>query len=172
MASYDDIDLDDTQPLEHDSKPLDDLLEPGSTLMVGTMSGADHSWEFRPLTVARVQSGGIDILLDTREEWVTRFETGDLVHIVLSDTRKNDWSHLVGSGTISKDEALIDELWSPFAAAYFDEGRETPGIAVFRLSVARGRYWSTPSGRVGALISMVSAALGRDGGGEHGDVKV
>lgn len=156
---------------ENVARSLDDLLEPGSTLMVGTVSGPEDSWEFRPLTVARVQAGVIDILLDTKEEWVFRFSDGDPVHATLSDNRANDWSHLSGRATISRDESLIDELWSPFAGAYFDDGRETPGIAVFRVSVDSGRYWSTPSGRIGSLLSMASAALGRaDAAGEHGDV--
>lgn len=153
------------------TRSLDDLLEPGSTLMVGTTSGLDHRLEFRPLTVAQVSGDVVDILLDTQEEWVARFSAGDIVHATLSDNRSNDWAHLVGNATISHDPALIDELWSPFAAAYFEDGRDTPGIAVFRIAIGSGRFWSTPSGRIGSLVSMVSAALGGDrAAGEHGDV--
>jgi hypothetical protein len=37
----------------------------------------------------------------------------------------------------------------------------------------RGSYWSTPSGRIGSLISMVKAQLGDpEQSGEHGDVKL
>jgi general stress protein 26 len=152
-------------------RSLDDLLEPGSTLMVGTTSGTGQEWQFRPLTVARVTGAQIDILLDTNEEWVTEFSDGEPVHATLSDNRSNDWSHLQGTATISRDEALIDELWNPFAGAYFEDGRDTPGIAVLRITVESGRYWSTPSGRIGSLISMVSAALGGSrASGERGDV--
>jgi len=68
---------------------------------------------------------------------------------------------------------LIDELWNPFAAAYFDNGRDSPGIAVLRVIGERGTYWSTPSGRIGSLISMVKARFGDpEQSGEHGDVKL
>lgn len=164
---------DTSQPFTEEPRPLEDLLKPGSTLMVGTKSGASQSMEFRPLTVAGINGGRIDILLDTAEEWVSRFVDGDAVHVTLSDNRSNDWAHLVGTGTVSRDDGLIDELWNPFAGAYFENGRQTPGIAALRISVEDGRYWSSPAGRIGSLISMVSAALGRESSsGEHGDVTV
>lgn len=139
--------------------------------MVGTRSGQFYAWEFRPLTVAAVEGGIIDILLDTREDWVGRLTAGEEVEATLSDNRKNDWAHLSGTATVSTDPDLIDERWNPFASAFFEDGRDTPGIAVFRIRVATGRYWSSPSGRIGSLLSMVSAALGNDRGvGEHGTV--
>ncbi len=152
-------------------KPLTDLLEPGSTLMVGTKPADD--WEFRPLTVARVDGSRIEILLDTDEDWVRAFNDGDRVSTTMSDNRTNTWVALTGTATTTSDPAVIDELWNPFAAAYFDQGRETPGIAVMRIDAEEGRYWSTPSGRIGALVSMVKAKLGNaEQSGEHGDIAV
>ena len=156
---------------EHD-KPLDELLEPGSTLMVGTGSPAAEL-EFRPLTVARCDGAVIEILLDTNEDWVRSLDDGDRVCVTMSDTRNNTWVSLRGTASTTTDPALIDELWNPFAGAYFDQGRDTPGIAVMRIGVDQGRYWTTPSGRVGSLISMVKAKLGgAEQSGEHGDVRL
>ena len=77
------------------------------------------------------------------------------------------------SASTTTDLALIDELWNPFAGAYFDQGRDTPGIAVMRIDADQGRYSTTPSGRVGSLISMVKAKLGgAEQSGEHGDVRL
>ena len=52
------------------AKPLSELLEPGSTLMVATPTGSTPGTqlESRPLTVARVEGSRIEILLDTDEE--------------------------------------------------------------------------------------------------------
>ena len=42
-----------------------------------------------------------------------------------------------------------------------------------RIDADHGRYWTTPSGRVGNLISMVKAKLGgAEQSGEHGDVRL
>ena len=153
-------------------RPLDELLEAGSTLMVGTESlGGDLG--FRPLTVARVVGARIEILLDTNEEWVRSFTDGDRVYVTMSDTRANKFVSTRGRGSTSADPAHIDELWNPFASAYFDDGRETPGIATLTIDIEDGRYWSAPSGRIGSLISLVKAKLGGpESSGEHGDIKL
>lgn len=137
--------------------------------MVGTQVGEDL--EFRPLTVARVSGARIEILLDTNEEWVAAFHDGDRVYVTMSDHRENSWLSLRGRGSTTTDPARIDELWNPFAGAYFDDGRDTPGIAVMYIDAEDGRYWSTASGRLGSLISMIKAKLGSaESSGEHGDI--
>src|SRR6476646_8744449 len=111
---------------DNTDKPLDELLEPGSTLMVGTSEA--NGTEFRPLTVARVRGARVEILLDTSESWASSVRDGDAVVVTMSDNRKNTWLWFRGTATTLTDPALIDELWSPMAAAYFDNGRDTPGI--------------------------------------------
>ena len=158
------MDLDDT------AKPLNELMEAGSTLMVGAGAG---DLQFRPMTVARVGGDTIEMLLDTNEQWVRSLSDGDVAHVTMSDNRTNTWVSLRGVASVSSDPALIDELWNPAAAAYFDNGRDSDGIAVLRITGERGTYWSTPSGRIGSLISMVKARLGDpEQSGEHGDVKL
>lgn len=154
-------------------KPLSELLEPGSTLMVATRSGDAGELESRPLTVARVEGGRVDILLDTNEEWVRRLGPGETGHVTLSDNRRNTWVSVNGTLTTTTDPALIDELWNPFADSYFDNGRETPGVAVLQIATNDGgQYWSGPGGgRLGSLISAVKARFGdAEQSGEHGEV--
>lgn len=152
-------------------KPLDDLLEPGSTLMVGTTEA--DGMQFRPLTVARATGGRIEILLDTAESWAGALRDGDAVQVTMSDNRTNTWLWFRGTASTLTDSKRIDELWNPMAGAYFDDGRETPGIAVLVIDADEGRYWTTPSGRVGSLISMIKAKVaGSDASGDHGDIAV
>lgn len=149
-------------------KSLSDLLDGGTTVMVG--SNTNGTLEFRPLTVARVD-GGIQILLDTDEEWVRQLDRTERLQVTLSDDRHSNWAWMTGGYAMSTDETLIDELWTPFADAFFDNGRETPGIAVMTIAVDRGRYWSSPAGRVGNLIAAVKAKFGdAEQAGEHGDI--
>ena len=147
--------------MNHDDAPksLVDLVEPGSTLMVGTES-TFGALEFRPLTASGVTADRIDILIDTSAPWTQHLTDGARAYVTMSDTRKNTWLSLDGRVSTTTDDAAIDELWSPAADAYFDDGRHTPGITVLRIEGDAGAYWSTPSGRIGSLISMVKAKLG------------
>ena len=118
-------------------RSLDDLLEPGSTLMVGTRSRGRTELEFRPLTVARVVDDQIQVLLDTHEQWVADLVPPTPVEITLSDTRSNDWAHLTGTATLTDDPALIDELWNPFAGCVL---RRRSRHAWNRRAPARSRF--------------------------------
>ncbi len=154
------------------SRPLSDLLQGGTTLMVATKS-PDGEVDSRPLTVADVTGSTIRILIDTTADWAKHLVDGDWTLATLSDTRSNAFASLTGRLSTTTDAAEIDELWNPFAGAYFDDGRESVGIAVMHITPERGEYWDSPSGRIGTLISLVKAKLG-DGedSGEHGDVSV
>jgi general stress protein 26 len=154
------------------TKPLDELLEPGSTLMVGTKSTSGEL-DFRPLTVARVRGPQVQILIDTTADWAGQLAQGDRAWVTMSDTRSNTWLSMDGRTSISHDPALIDELWNTFADAYFDNGRESPGIGVLEIDADRGTYWTSPSGRIGSVVSFVRAKLGSgEDSGEHGELAV
>lgn len=154
------------------AKSLDDLLVPGSTLMVAAESGPG-ALEFRPLTVARVNGPLVEILLDTSEQWARWLGDGDGAHVTMGDTRENKWLSFRARMDTTTDPELVDELWNPFADAYFEQGRETPGITVLRLHAEDGRYWTAPSGRLGSLISALKAKVGgAERSGEHGSIAV
>lgn len=160
--------------MDHDDtpKPLDELMEPGTTVMLGS-GRVTGDLEFRPMTVARVGGDTIEMLLDSNEQWASSLADGDVAYLTMSDNRANTWVSLRGSVSVSSDPALIDELWNPMAGAYFDDGRDTPGIAVLRLYGERGSYWSSPGGRIGNVISIVKAKFGDpEQSGQHGDVKL
>ena len=155
----------------HESKAVNDLMEPGATLMVG--SHVSGKLEFRPLTAGRVSEALIEILVDGSEDWVKCIVSGDPVYVTLSDTRQNTWVSLNGNMSTTTDPSTIDELWSSFASVYFDNGRATPGITVLRIECHDGQYWSTASGRIGTLISAVKAALGSpENSGSRGKLKL
>lgn len=154
------------------TRTLADLTKGGTTLMVSTKL-PDGSVDSRPLTVAAVDDDRIRILIDTTADWAKDLADGDWVHATLSDTRANDFAAMSGTLTTTQEPAVIDELWSPFAGAYFDDGRETPGITVMSIDVESGSFWDSPSGRIGSLVLLIKAKVG-DGedSGAHGDLDV
>lgn len=151
-------------------KALDQLVAPGDTIMVGT-TDADGGLSSRPLTVTEVSDGRITYLVDATAEWTRTLEQGDVAYSSLSKDRDNTYAALVGRVEMTRDSNRIDELWNPFAEAYFDGGRDHSDILVVTVDHSRGTYWTGPSGRVGRLISFVRAALGdASDAGDHGEV--
>lgn len=50
-----------------------------------------------------------------------------------------------GTGSVSRDPAMIDELWSSHAAARFEGGRKDPTVALLRVDAYSAEYWSIDS---------------------------
>jgi general stress protein 26 len=55
------------------------------------------------------------------------------------------------------DRAVIDRLWSPFVAAWY-EGRDDPKLAVLRLDAERAEIWLNDAG----VLAGVKILLGAD----------
>jgi len=73
--------------------------------------------------------------------------------------RKHDlFATLSGTLRIDHDRAVIERLWNPWVAAWFEGGKDDPRLALLRLDPDHARIWlnATP---VGAAIEWL---LGRD----------
>jgi general stress protein 26 len=138
---------------------LADLLKPGTTMMVATRSKADDL-RSRPITVADANGPMIRALIDVTAQWAKDLVSGETAHVTTNDNRSNVWTSLNAVLTLTRNESEIDELWNAFAGAYFEDGRDSTNIGVLHIEVFDGFYWSTPSGRIGSMISMLKAKLG------------
>lgn len=62
-----------------------------------------------------------------------------------------------GTAAISKDQAMIDELWNPEAAAWFEGGREDETVALLKVDADSAEYWSVDSPKVITMIKYARA---------------
>ena len=63
-----------------------------------------------------------------------------------------------GSLAVDNDRATIDRLWNPFAAAWYEHGKDDPKLALLRFDAERAEIWLDGS----SLVAGVKALLGRD----------
>ena len=152
------------------AKALDELVDDGTVMMLMTMIDTEHS--SRPLTVAGVSGARLSFLVDATTEWATAIRDGmAVVHATMADDRANTYVAVNGTAVVTLDRQDIDQLWNAGAAAFFD-GPDDPALGVLHIDVADGEYWSGPSGRLGAAIQIVRAAMSGDADsvGEQGPV--
>ncbi len=151
-------------------KTLDDALDGLRFAMVAT-ADQDGTWKARPLALARAEGGLLSFLVGVDADWVEALEeSGSPTTVTFSDPGKNTYVALQGSARTLDDRQRIADLWNPGAAAYFD-GEDDPKVRELQVSVHYGEFWDAPSGRLGSVLQLASAALGRPVG-EQGDVVV
>lgn len=51
------------------------------------------------------------------------------------------WLSLSGTAKVSRDQERIDQYWNPWAAAYFEGGRDDPSVALLEIDVDTIEYW-------------------------------
>jgi general stress protein 26 len=63
-----------------------------------------------------------------------------------------------GSLAVDNDRATIDRLWNPFAAAWYEHGKDDPKLVLLRFDAERAEIWLDGS----SLVAGVKALFGRD----------
>ncbi|MGQ0843293.1 MAG: pyridoxamine 5'-phosphate oxidase family protein [Sporichthyaceae bacterium] len=144
------------------TRQLHDALDGLRMAMVGTADG--QVWKSRPLALAEQDGPTLSFLVSTGADWVEALETNDSpATVTFADPGKNTYVALQGHAQTRDDRATIERLWNAGAAAYFD-GKDDPSVRVLEVVVNYGEWWDGPSGRIGELIAIAGAAIGRQAG--------
>lgn len=151
-----------TKETKEQTRQLHDALDGLRMAMVGTADG--QVWKSRPLALAEEDGPVLRFLVSTEADWVAALEGNDFpATVTFADPGKNTYVALQGHAQTLNDHATIERLWNAGAAAYFD-GKDDPTVRVLEVVVNYGEWWDGPSGRIGELIAIASAAIGKHAG--------
>lgn len=78
--------------------------------------------------------------------------------VAFSDTARDAYVAVSGTADIVHDRQRIHQLWTPFAKPWFPNGPDDPNLALLRVHVERGEYW-TSAGKAAYLFGMAKAAM-------------
>ena len=80
-------------------------------------------------------------------------------HVNVSLQSGDNYLSIAGTASVTRDGALIDELWNPYAEAWFEQGRDDPAVALLKVHADSAEYWTVDSPKPIALIKTVKAIL-------------
>lgn len=75
------------------------------------------------------------------------------------DPDENIYVSVSGTCALSTEEGLIDELWGPYARAWFPEGREGGDAAVLRVKPVQAEFWDNTTNRVKEVWEIMKAQV-------------
>jgi general stress protein 26 len=131
------------------------LMEKIGTAMLITWDG--HAQRARPMAATvKPAEHAIYFLTDARREKVEQIEQFPTVTLAFADPGSQKYVVTTGQAAVSDDRALIKELWSPFAKAWF-ESENDPNIRVLKVSPSDAELWDSP-GTLITTVKMLTAA--------------
>ena len=64
-----------------------------------------------------------------------------------------------GTARVSRDQAIIDKYWNPWAEAWFEGGRSDPSLALLEVTVDSVEYWDLDKPKIARALEVVKAIV-------------
>ncbi|HEX8239514.1 MAG TPA: pyridoxamine 5'-phosphate oxidase family protein [Allosphingosinicella sp.] len=132
-------------------------LRSDMTMMLG-LDGVEDG-HARPMTAQIEEEGGPVWFFTSKENGlVQRLAEGNRAIATFVSKGHDLFATVHGSLRVDDDRATIDRLWNPFAAAWYEDGKDDPKLALLRLDSERAEIWLDGS----SFVAGVKAMLGVD----------
>lgn len=117
----------------------------------------------RPMSTREMDENG-DIWFFTLDDSkkVDDTELHHEVGLAYLDTSGHRYVSIAGRAIVVHDRARMERLYSPSLDIWFENGLDTPGIALLRVTPAECEYWEPRQGKIAAAAGMLKALVTRD----------
>ena len=166
-----------TQDRDYSLDDLWSLIEDVRFAMLCTRD-AEGGLRSRPMTTLRRRDA------DERDIWfftandappAQDIERDGTVNLAYASPSKDLYVSVGGQASIVTDRALMRELWTPMAKAWFPDGPEAPDLRLVQVRIEQADYWDIKESKPTQVFLMAKAALTGDRPddlGRHGSVSV
>ncbi|MBT1703683.1 pyridoxamine 5'-phosphate oxidase family protein [Chryseosolibacter indicus] len=152
----------DVQHLEH-HESIDKLKElvKHNNICLFTTHLTDVPLQTRPMSVQEVDDEGNFWFLsdkDSNKNW--EIDEDPRVQLFFSNKGANEYLSVYGHATMYTDRKKVEDIWSPIAKAWFQEGKDDPHISVIKVAPEDAYYWDTKNNKAVSLIKIMASVVG------------
>ncbi len=115
----------------------------------------------RPLTVLAdpdTEKGPFWIFSSNETQWVQNLGDSKKAALAFSAKGHDVFGSVEGQLSVSNDRAVVDRLWNPFIAAWFEGGKDDPKLTLLRFEASEAKVWIDAS----SLLAGIKILLGSD----------
>ncbi|WP_316803033.1 pyridoxamine 5'-phosphate oxidase family protein [Pedobacter nototheniae] len=80
-------------------------------------------------------------------------------HLLFQAGAHSGFVNIYGIAEISRDQEMIDKLWSPFIKTWFQGGKDDPNITLIKVIPSEGYYWDTKHGTAVAFLKIAASVI-------------
>ena len=140
-----------------DEQTIEKLVAKASIALVTTVA-EDGSLVSRPLAVQQREfDGDLWFFTEDPSPKTAQVRANDQVNVAIQ--AGHGWLSISGRGSVSQDQAKIDELWNTGAEAWFEGGRQDPAVALLRVQAVTAEYWTAKAPMIVTLAKYAKAAV-------------
>lgn len=103
--------------------------------------------------------GNIWFLSSIKSGKNSEIEQDNAVQLLYSNPSGYEFVSLSGTATISTDREKIYELWTPFAKAWFKDGKDDADISLIKVTPDSAYYWDTKNNKVISMLQMLASIV-------------
>lgn len=129
----------------------------------------------RPMAVREVDDQGNLWFISSEQSNKNDEIKGDNeVQLMFAKNADAHFLSVFGKASIYHDREKIDEVWTPIAKTWFEEGKDDPNVSVIKVTPTDAYYWDTKNGKMVTLLKMAAGAItgNVDEGGVEGRLNV
>ncbi|WP_243076827.1 pyridoxamine 5'-phosphate oxidase family protein [Microbacterium sp. SS28] len=141
---------------------LKELVEDIDFTMLTTVDGAGNLVG-RPMSTREMDEAG-DIWFFTADDSkkVAEVEADNDVSLSYLDAKGMRFVAVAGRARIEHDRARMEQLYTPSLDIWFEDGLDTPGIALLRVTPVEAEFWEPSKGKVAMAAGMLKALVTHD----------
>lgn len=114
----------------------------------------------RPMSVREVDdSGNLWFISSAKSNKNFEIKHDDEVQLTFADNASYSYLSVFGKAAIYKDRAKIEEIWTPIAKTWFEEGKEDPDVTVIKVTPADAYYWEAKNGKIVTFLKWTAAVV-------------
>jgi general stress protein 26 len=132
-------------------------LKSDMTLMLG-LDGVEDG-HARPMTAQIEGAHGPIWFFTTRDNAVVqKLGRGNRAIATFASKGHDLFATIHGTVSVDNDRAVIERLWNRYVAAWYEQGKDDPKLALLRLDPERAEIWEDAS----SLVAGIKLLLGAD----------
>lgn len=117
----------------------------------------------RPMTTQEVDDEGNFWFLSPKDSHKNyEIKSDARVQLLFANTSESEYLTVYGRATVLDDRKKIEEMWSPMAKAWFEQGKDDPNLSLIKVEPEDAHYWEPKQSKMITLFKMaVSAVSGK-----------
>ncbi|BDV30193.1 pyridoxamine 5'-phosphate oxidase family protein [Microbacterium terricola] len=117
----------------------------------------------RPMSTRQMDEAG-DIWFFTAEDTrkVDDAKADRDVNLSYCDAKGMRYVSVAGQASVVHDDAKMKELYTPSLDIWFEDGLETPGIALLKVTPVETEFWEPSKGKIAMAAGMLKSLVTKD----------